>query len=111
MKQSGERTYANQQLSNQNDISSRWSRAVHAASRLQAGKGVAEGSNIPQQETPNLSKEERRRRKATFWGKLGMGLDVGKVRDETEELPYVSKSLEQQHWWVDSIRNPSTPDY
>jgi hypothetical protein len=91
-------------LDNKNDIGSRWKRAAHAASRLQAGEGVAEGSNIPQQATPELSDKVRRERKATFWGKLGMGLDVGKERDEQEVLPYVSKNLEQQHWSVVTIR-------
>lgn len=46
------------------------------------------------------SPEEKKRilhsRRATFLGSLTMG--VGKALDEGEELPFQSKSLEQQHW-------------
>ena len=43
-----------------------------------------------------MDEATRKARRATFWGSLSKG--VGKERDETEELPYQSKSLEQQHW-------------
>jgi len=103
IKQSGERTYAAQQLENKNDVSSRWSRAMHAASRLQTGDGLYtnpnprfEGYEDEHSRASDLSSKERRKRKARLWGSLSMG--VGKMRDETEVLPYTSKALEQQHW-------------
>jgi hypothetical protein len=43
-----------------------------------------------------LDEKTRKARRATFWGSLSLG--AGKERDETEELPFQSKALEQQHW-------------
>lgn len=46
------------------------------------------------------SPEEKKRilhaRRATFLGSLTMG--VGKALEDGEQLPFQSKSLEQQHW-------------
>ena len=99
MKQTGEKTYANQQLENKNDVGSRWSRAVHAAGRLQRGDGL---SHTPELRPENydqvgeMDEKTRRKRKATMLGKLSVAVSV--ERDEAEELPYTSKALEQQHW-------------
>ena len=86
------------QLDNKNDVKSRWHRAAQAAARLQHGDGLkaAPVENGHSQPHVDMDDKTREARKATFWGSLSMG--VGKERDETEELPYQSKSLEQQHW-------------
>ena len=77
-----------------------WKRAVQAASRLETGKAATADIGPEYTQTPpELSSKERKARRATFLGKLNMGI-VGKERDETEELPYTSKALEQQHWCV-----------
>jgi len=125
VKQVEDKQYAEEQLRNKNDVKSRWRRGVHAAARLQHGDGLypvsPSESNIndntntydtnkatggscggaPGQAQEGagailLDPETLAARRATFLGKLSMG--VGKMRDEAEELPYQSKSLEQQHW-------------
>lgn len=76
---------------------------MQAASRLQDGEGLHESTTLPDgtracesDDTANLSPEVKRMRRATFWGSLTLG--VSKEKDEAKELPYTSKSLEQQHW-------------
>jgi hypothetical protein len=81
----------------------RWRRGIAAAARLQAGDGLGANAVSPDvqeaiDETPELDEKTRKARKATMWGSLSLG--VGKERDEAEELPFHSKALEQQHWWV-----------
>lgn len=100
VKQSGEKTYAEEQLANKNDVKSRWRRAVHAASRMNAGDGLNEHPEAPLEgyhEVPELSDKVKKRRKAKLWGSLSIGAS-GDDRDEAEVLPYTSKTLEQQHW-------------
>ncbi|WVR03884.1 hypothetical protein IAU60_000883 [Kwoniella sp. DSM 27419] len=102
VKQTGEQTYAKQQLDNKNDVMSRWRRAVHAAARLQEGEGVYDPPKSLTQEVAyeDLPEKVRKARKATFLGSLSMG--VGKEapngQDEQAVLPFQSKALEQQHW-------------
>ncbi|WVF67126.1 hypothetical protein IAT40_001871 [Kwoniella sp. CBS 6097] len=98
VKQTGEKTYAQQQLDNKNDVVSRWHRAAQAASRLQSGQGVYDPPTELTEEIPGdqLPPKVRKSRRATFWGSLSMG--VGKERDENATLPFQSKALEQQHW-------------
>ncbi|WVQ94727.1 hypothetical protein IAU59_001807 [Kwoniella sp. CBS 9459] len=98
VKQTGEKTYAKQQLDNKNDVVSRWHRAAQAASRLQSGQGVYDPPAELTEEIPGneLPPKVRKHRRATFWGSLSLG--VGKERDENATLPFQSKALEQQHW-------------
>jgi hypothetical protein len=102
VKRSREKTYAQEQLANKNDVGSRWSRAFHAASRINAGDGLQEHTPTPPEgydEAPELSDKVKKQRKARLWGSLSIGSGGGE-RDEAEVLPYTSKTLEQQHWCV-----------
>jgi len=86
---------------------SRWRRGLHAAKRLQFGDGLTNGDQTPSTASSafddrEYTQEEKEKilhhRRATFLGSLTMG--VGKALDESDELPFQSKSLEQQHWYV-----------
>lgn len=90
-----------------NDANSRWRRGLHAAKRLQFGDGLTNGDQTPSTASSafddrEYTQEEKEKilhhRRATFLGSLTMG--VGKALDESDELPFQSKSLEQQHWYV-----------
>jgi hypothetical protein len=123
IKNSEEHSYAQEQLENRNDVRSRsvpvlqrnnvkrangrWRRGLHAAKRLQFGDGLTNGDQTPSTASSafddrEYTEEEKEKiihhRRATFLGSLTMG--VGKALDESEELPFQSKSLEQQHWYV-----------
>jgi hypothetical protein len=85
----------------------RWRRGLHAAKRLQMGDGLTVDPLIPsvassafddREYSPEEKEKILHHRRATFLGSLSMG--VGKALDEGEELPFQSKSLEQQHWYV-----------
>jgi hypothetical protein len=85
----------------------RWRRGLHAAKRLQFGDGLTTTQQTPatassafddREYTPEEKNRILHERRATFLGSLSMG--VGKALDEGEELPFQSKSLEQQHWYV-----------
>ena len=89
------------------DANSRWRRGLHAAKRLQFGDGLTNGDQTPSTASSafddrEYTQEEKEKilhhRRATFLGSLTMG--VGKALDESDELPFQSKSLEQQHWYV-----------
>lgn len=127
IKNSEEHSYAQEQLENRNDVRSRsvpfstqiriselghkaddrWRRGLHAAKRLQFGDGLTNGDKTPSTASSafddrEYTEEEKEKilhhRRATFLGSLSMG--VGKALDENAELPFQSKSLEQQHWYV-----------
>ena len=125
IKNSEEHSYAQEQLENRNDVRSRsvlfplslvllgqwtdgrWRRGLHAAKRLQFGDGLTNGDETPSTASSafddrEYTQEEKEKilhhRRATFLGSLTMG--VGKALDDGEELPFQSKSLEQQHWYV-----------
>ena len=124
IKNSEEHSYAQEQLENRNDVRSRsvlhshirasgcladdrWRRGLHAAKRLQFGDGLTNGDQSPSTASSafddrEYTQEEKEKilhhRRATFLGSLTMG--VGKALDDGEELPFQSKSLEQQHWYV-----------
>ena len=129
MKNSEEHSYAQEQLEKRNDVRSRsvhlpchsqsqgqctdgrWRRGLHAAKRLQFGDGLTNGDQTPSTASSafddrEYTQEEKEKilhhRRATFLGSLTMG--VGKALDESEELPFQSKSLEQQHWYVPVTR-------
>jgi hypothetical protein len=89
----------------------RWRRGLHATKRLQFGDGLTNGDQTPSTASSafddrEYTQEEKEKilhhRRATFLGSLTMG--VGKALDESEELPFQSKSLEQQHWYVPVTR-------
>jgi len=89
------------------EANGRWRRGLHAAKRLQFGDGLTNGDETPSTASSafddrEYTQEEKEKilhhRRATFLGSLTMG--VGKALDESEELPFQSKSLEQQHWYV-----------
>ncbi|RXK41274.1 hypothetical protein M231_01424 [Tremella mesenterica] len=107
-KQLGNRSYAQEQMENKNDVASRWHRGLHAAERIQDGDALYEAtpdhtSSIRTKSAFNYgewTEEEKsqalKKRRATFLGSLSMG--IGKERDQAVELPFQSKALEQQHW-------------
>ncbi|WWD16577.1 hypothetical protein CI109_101005 [Kwoniella shandongensis] len=100
IKQTGEIAYTHAQLSNKNDVRSRWHRAIQAVSRLQASDGLYDppsASYTHEVDPSTLDEKVLKARRATFLGSLSLGVGK-KERDENETLPFHSKTLEQQHW-------------